>query len=224
MRRIGIERCLSCLGSRFDVRPLLHVMLCQTVRGTLCRSCLQIVQVSVCLLIIGQTVSHMIQNFFGEFLGLRAGHIRTQPVCIETHLVHTDQTDGGEMIIKASQISLGVRIQSLVQKFGDHASLDLQTSRRNIHHAIQSLVEIILVGGQISDSRHIDRHNTDASGTLAGSEETAGFLPEFSQIKPQTAAHTSYIAGFHVGVNIVREIRRAVFGSHLKQKSIILGI
>ena len=48
------------LSGRLDAGPALSVVLCQTVRGTLRRGRLQIVEVSVLLLIIRQTLSHMV--------------------------------------------------------------------------------------------------------------------------------------------------------------------
>ena len=82
MGGIRIIRGISGLSGRLDAGPALSVVLCQTVRGTLRRGRLQIVEVSVLLLIIRQTLSHMIQYFLGELLGPGIAHIRSQPVGI----------------------------------------------------------------------------------------------------------------------------------------------
>ena len=82
MGRVRIVRSISGLSCRLDTGPALSVVLGQTVRGTLRRGCLQIVEVSVLLLIIRQTLSHMVQYFLGELLGPGIAHIRSQPVGI----------------------------------------------------------------------------------------------------------------------------------------------
>ena len=102
MGGVGVIRGISRLACGLDCRPALSVVLCQTVCGTFRRCRFQIIKVAVLLLIIGQTVSHMIQHFLGKFLGPLVGHVRTEPVGIQSHFVHTDQTDGGEMVVKGA--------------------------------------------------------------------------------------------------------------------------
>ena len=128
------------------------------------------------------------------------------------------------MIVKASKISLRVRIQSLLQKPADHISLDVKRSRGDIHHVIETAVELFLIFGLICDTRHIDGDNADRSGALAGTKESAGFLSKLTQIQAETAAHGAHVAWFHIAVDVVGKIRSTVLGSHLKEKSVILGI
>jgi len=120
------------------------------------------------------------------------------------------------MILKSAQIPLSIRIQSLVQQLRNDTALDLQGSRRNIHHVVQSCVKFVLIGRQICDPGHIDRDNTHASGALAGTEEASGLLTQFPQIQTQSAAHTADIAGLHVGIDIIGKIRCTVFCGHLE--------
>ena len=129
--------------------------------------------------------------------------ILTKPDGIQTHLIHADEADGGKVVAEASQIPFGIRIQSLLQKPGDHISLDIQGTGCNVHHVIQTAVEIRFDPGQISDTRHIDGDNAYASGALSGTEETAGLFPEFPKIQSHTAAHAPHIAGLHITVDIV---------------------
>ena len=70
------------------------------------------------------------------------GQITAQPFGIQANLVHANQADGGEMILKTSQVTLGVWIQTVIQQSGDNLSLDVKGSRRNIHQTIQSAVKL----------------------------------------------------------------------------------
>ncbi len=89
---------------------------------------------------------------------------------------------------------------------------------------IQTFVEICFILCQISNSRHVDGYHTNGTGAFAGAEETTGFLAKFTQIQTQTAAHASYITGFHITVNIIGKIRCSVFGGHFKQEAVIFCI
>ena len=120
------------------------------------------------------------------------------------------------MILKGSQIPLGIGIQSLVQQLRNDTALDLQGSGCNVHHVVQSCVKLVLVGRQICDSGHIDGDNADRSGALAGTEESAGFLSKLTQIQAETAAHTADITGLHVRIDIIGKIRCTVFCGHLE--------
>jgi hypothetical protein len=68
----------------------------------------------------------MIEDVLREFLRFLMSHIGSEPLSIQTNLIHTDKTDGGEMVIEGAEISLGVRIQALVEKLGDNGSLGLE--------------------------------------------------------------------------------------------------
>ena len=73
----------------------------------------------------------------------------------------------------------------------------------NIHHFIQVFIESCLILGQICNTRHVDGNYANRACTLSASEETAGFLAQFTQIQAQTTAHTSDIARFHIAVYII---------------------
>ena len=68
----------------------------------------------------------MIKNRLGKFLRLTVSHIRSYPLCVETDLVHTDKTNGREVVIEGSEVSLGIRIKSFVKKLRNNRSLDLE--------------------------------------------------------------------------------------------------
>ena len=100
----------------------------------------------------------MVQHVLCKFLSLPVGQILANPSGIEARLIHSHQTDGGEMVFKGSQVPFCIGVQPVVQKPCDHLSLCLQGTGRHIHHVIQAVVKIVLIHCQISDSRHIDRH------------------------------------------------------------------
>ena len=203
MGAVCVVRCITRLAGCDDIRILLFVVFCQTVGRGLCRCCLQVVEISVLFLVHHQSVTHMVQHFFCKILRLHMSKVFAKPFCIESDFVHTDHTDRGKMICKSSEVTFCIRIQSFIQQFGDHISFDLQGTGGNIHHTIQSLIEILFCLGQVSDSRKVDRHNAHTSGTLSGTEESAALLTQFTQIQTQTTAHTSYIARLHIAVDIV---------------------
>ena len=60
MGAVGVIRGIPLMSGGDDVRVALPVMLGKTVGGGLCRCGLQIVKVAVHLLVIGQTLSHVV--------------------------------------------------------------------------------------------------------------------------------------------------------------------
>ena len=89
---------------------------------------------------------------------------------------------------------------------------------------IETAVELFLIFGLICDTRHIDGDNADRSGTLAGTEESAGFLSKLTPIQAETAAHGAHVAWFHIAVDVVGKVRGTVFCSHFEQQTVILRI
>ena len=90
--------------------------------------------------------------------------------------------------------------------------------------AIEPLIELGLVLGKIGDLRHVDRHDADRAGRLARAEIAAGLFAQLAQVETQAAAHRAHVARLHVAVNIVGEIRRAVFGRHLEQELVVFRV
>ena len=128
------------------------------------------------------------------------------------------------MIVKASKISLRVRIQSLLQKPADHISLDMKRSCRDIHHVVQALIKFLRRSGKICDTRHIDGNNAYRTCTLTGAKESTTLFAELTEIQTEAAAHAADVAWLHITVDIIGKIRSTVLGSHLKEKTVVLGI
>ena len=164
------------------------------------------------------------EHLLGELLRAAVGHVAAQPVCVEACLVHSDETDGGEVVIKRSEIVLGVGVEPLVEQTGDNGTLCLERARGNVHEVVKTRVEIVLVACEICYSRHIDGDNADRTGRFAASEEAAGFLSQLTQIEAETAAHAADVARLHVAVDVVGEIRCAVLRGHLEEQAVILGL
>ena len=74
----------------------------------------------------------MVKHRLGELLAFGGGHILSYPPCVKSCLVHTDETDGGEVVCKRSEVSLGVGVKSLIKKLCDNRSLYLQRTSRDI--------------------------------------------------------------------------------------------
>ena len=123
MRGVCVVGGISFLGCRDNVGESLYVVLCKTVRGGLCGSSLQVVKILVLLLIVGKLFSHVVENLLSELLSLGMSEVLLYPGCIEASLVHTNETDGREVVCKGSEISLCVGIESLVKKLGYNGTL-----------------------------------------------------------------------------------------------------
>ena len=121
------------------------------------------------------------------------------------------------MVCERAEITLGVRIQTFVEKFGNYVTFNLERTSGDIHKSVKAFIEIGFVDGLICYSRHIDGNDADRTRAFAAAEETTRFFAELAKIETQPAAHTSYVAGLHIAVNIVAEIRSTVFSRHFKQ-------
>ncbi len=86
----------------------------------------------------------MLQNLFRKLLGLRICHVFFSQHAFKPASFIPTRPDGGSHL-KTSKISLGIRIQSLIQKSAHHISLDVKRSRGDIHHVIQALIKFLRV-------------------------------------------------------------------------------
>ena len=152
--------------------------------------------------------------------------ILADPFRVQACLVHTDQTDGGEMVLEGSQIPLGIRVQALVQQLGDNRlSSSLRSGRGNIHHMVQT-------AGRnhphpLTDKRScgILMVTTPTEPVLSPQpKKPPDLLAQLPQIQTQAAAHTAHVAGLHIAVDIIGEIRCSVFGRHLEEQTVVLCI
>jgi hypothetical protein len=100
-------------------------VLSKTIRGRFGRSGLEVVEIAISLLIIGETASHMVEDFDGERLSVFVGQIMLDPASVEAGFVHADQADGREVVLEGAKIVLGVRIESAIEQGGDGLAFDL---------------------------------------------------------------------------------------------------
>ena len=134
-------------------------MLGQAVAGGFGGGGFQVVQVAVHFLIVGKAFAHVVQHILGELLGFHMGQVLADPVGVQAGFVHANQADGGEVVGKAAQVTLGVGIQAFVEQAGDDVALDLQRTGRNVHQIIKTLKEIIFVFGKISNTGNVNCNN-----------------------------------------------------------------
>ena len=152
------------------------------------------------------------------------GEVLAEPVGVQARLIHADEADGGKVIVEAAEIAFGVGVQPLLHQPPDGGAFDLQTAGSNVHHVIQPGEEIRFIFGKIRNTGQIDGHNAHGAGRLAAAEEAAALFPQFPEVQAQAAAHAAHVAGLHVGVDVVGEVRRAVFGGHLKEQPVVLRL
>ena len=91
-------------------------MLCKAVGGGLCGGRLEVVEVTVLLLIVGEALTHVVEHVLGKVLCCLVGEVCAEPACVEAGFVHTDQTDGREVVLEGAEVTLGVGVQTLFQE------------------------------------------------------------------------------------------------------------
>ena len=207
-----------------DVRILLLIMLSETIGSGFSRSSFQIKQVAILLLIVAQTIPHMIQDVLSELLSFLMSHVLADPLCVQTSFIHTDQADSAEVVGEGSEVTAGVRIQTVFHQLGDDLSFGIKAAGRNVHQLVQAAIEVSLISSLICQTRHIDGHNTDRTGGFTRAEESTALLTKLAQIQAEAAAHAANITGLHIGVDVVAEVGSTVLCGHLKQKTIVLCI
>ena len=224
VRAVGVVWGVPFLRCGDDVRIAFAVMLGEAIGGGFCWGGFEVVEIAVFFLIIRETVAHVVEHFLGEFLGLGVGEIGAQPVGVEANFVHADEADGGEMVVKAAEVALGVWIEASVEQIGDDGALGLQGTRSDVHEMVEACVEICFVLGEICDAWQVDGDNADGACAFPAAEEAAALFAQLAQIETETAAHAAHIAWLHVAVDVVGEIWRAVFGGHFKEQAVVFRI
>ena len=163
----------------------------------------------------------MVKHVFGEFLRLFVHKAFANPLCVEAGFVHSHKSDCGKVVAESAEVTLCVGIQSRFHKLRDGVALYFQRTCGNVHQFVQTLVEFLFVFGKVGNTGHVDGYYAHRTGAFAASEKSAGFFAQFTQIQTQTAAHTAHVAGLHVAVDVVGEVRRAVLSRHFKQQLVV---
>lgn len=224
VRTVGVVGHVVHIACADDVGISFSVVFCKTIGSGFCRRCFEVVQITVFFLIVAEFFTHEVEHFLGEFLRFFVRHILSDPVCVEAGLVHAHKTDCGEVVSERAEVSLGVGIKSFVEKFGDDVSLDFERASGHVHKAFELFEEFFFGFAHVRDARHIYGYDADRTRRLAAAEEAARFFAEFAQVKTQAAAHTAHVAGLHVGVDVVGEVRSAVFCRHREEKAVVFGV
>ena len=224
VRAVGVVRSLILtVGGGDDVRIILSVVFRQTVGSAFGRGGLEVVEVAVLFLIVAELVTHEVERLFGEFLRFFVREIDAQPFCVEARFVHAHKADGGKVIVEGAEITFGVRIQAFFQKLGNDVTFDFQASCGQIHQLFKALEKFVFVLGKIRDPRHIYGYDTHGTRAFAAAEEAARFFPQFPKIQTQSAAHGPDVRRLHIAVDVVAEIRGAVFCGHFEEKFVVFG-
>ena len=166
----------------------------------------------------------MVEDLDGEIVGFFVGEVLADPPCVEASLIHADKADGREVIIEASEIVLGVGIEAGFEKGRDGLPLDRQGPGCNIHEMVEPSIEIVFVGREISEPRHIEGDDADRPGRFARTEVAAALLTKLAKVESESATHGANVAWLHVAIDVVREIRGTVLGGHREQKPVVFGV
>ena len=224
VRRVGVVGSSAVAGSRDDVGEARDVVLCEAVRRRLGGRSLEVVEVAVELLIVGEALSHMVEHVLCELLSPLVRHVGAEPLRVQTDLVHSDKTDRREVVLERAEVSLRVGVKPFLEELRDDRSLYLQRTRGDVHELVKARVEVLLVRCKICDTGHVYRDNADGACRLTGAEEAAGFLSQFAKVETKPAAHRTDVGGLHVGVDVVREVGGAVLRGHLEKELVVLGL
>ena len=128
------------------------------------------------------------------------------------------------MVLEGSKISFRIRIPSLIHQFCDDFPFDIKGTGSDIPVLIEHLIEVFFVLAEISDTGKVDGDNTDRAGRFTGTEVSATFLSQFTEVKTQTAAPRTDITRLPVGIDVIGEIRGSVFCSPLEEKTVVFTV
>jgi hypothetical protein len=110
VRGVGVERNLLIAGGGDDIWVSLLVVLGKTEGGGFGWGGFEVIEVAIELLIVGEAGSHMVEDFNGEGLSGFVGEVFFDPTGIEAGFIHTNETDGGEVVVEGAEVMLGVWI------------------------------------------------------------------------------------------------------------------
>ena len=74
----------------------------------------------------------MVERLLCELLGSGICHILAKPLSVKANFVHTNETDGREVVVEGAERALRIRIQTVVHQLGDDFPLDMQASGRDM--------------------------------------------------------------------------------------------
>ena len=89
---------------------------------------------------------------------------------------------------------------------------------------LQAAEEIHFILGKVCNPGHVDGYNTDGACVFSGTKVSSILFPQFTKVQAESAAHGSHIAGLHIAVDIVGEIRGSVFCGHLEKETVVFCV
>ena len=117
------------------------------------------------------------------------------------------------MVVKRTQIGLGIRIQAFFHELGDDPALDVQRTGGDVHQTGEPLIELGLIGGQVGQPGQVQGHDADGTGGFTGAEIAAGLLAEFAQIKAKAAVVRDQTGRKHeIGFFVVQNLEAITNG------------
>ena len=224
LRRVRVVRIGLGAGLE-DTGEAPAVLLGETVRGSLRRSRLEVVEVTGGLLELHHLVTHVIQDPHAHGVAARVGQIELVTGEVADHLVHAVDTESREVIIERAEPPLGEGEETGINVVLDNRALELQTVPPDGEQPVEGGGEPGLVAGvQVPQTRHIDGDDANAPGLLGGSEQAVAALEQFAQVELETAAHGTDHAGIQLGINEVLEVGQPVLRGHGEQAVAVLRL
>ena len=139
------------------------------------------------------------------------------------HLIHSKHTNGAEVVIDSANVFHIGRDKFCIDYVClQPVALDFQAIFRKAKVVIKESIERLFISfAFISDTGKVDSDNTDGTGGVASTKQTAVAVAKLGQIKTKTTAHRAYITDIEIAVYEVSEIRCAIFARHFPEKLVV---
>ena len=215
LRGIGVHRLVY--AALDDAGELFVVDLRETITRSLGGCCFQIVAVPCLLLELDHQRTQIIHDLKRELESFRTSNVLADE--IEAAFVHAHESDGVKVVcpvfagalLDVSKVVGRIWIQALLGLFLNDLAFDFEADFAEGCDTVEPLIEVFLRLGEVADARQIDAVHANTAGHGVAAEEAAAALSQLALVEPETAAHGNRILRRQVGVDIVREIRDAVF-------------
>src|SRR3989338_486540 len=158
----GVRVVRPVLGARsYYVGEELHVLLGKAVCRGFAGGCLEVIEVSRFLLELAELCAHEIQRLDCKFPAFPC--FNSIAIEIQESLVHAIEAYCGEMLRVAPEEFPAERHKASLQVPLYNLPFYLEGFLRDFHCIAKLFKEFILIVGEISNARHVDCHNPDAS-------------------------------------------------------------
>ena len=215
--RVGVVGGVLEAGLQ-DVGEALLVFAGEAVAGAFGGGGLQVVEVAGFFLEVDEAGTHVVEQLHGHFVAGGGGDVLFVVGEVAHHFVDAVDADGGEVVVEASEVALGVGVEAAVDEFVNLDAFLFQGVFAEFHQFVDAGEEAFPVAFVlVAEAGAVEGDDADGAGLFGGSEEAVAALQQFAEVELEAAAHGADHSGVQVGVDEVLEVGQAVFGGHLEE-------